>query len=741
MKKPISFGFIFILVVAGLISVMMFATDNVEADRWCKKIVDDDSSPGEYNSIALDSSGYPHISYSQSSPDFEVRYAKWDGNEWSIDVIDIGSIFTSIDLDENDRPHISYYHSSKSELRYAKWTGSDWSIETVDNEGKVGKYSSIKLDSNDYPHISYMDDIGSNNAHLKYAKWNGSGWENETVDNGPNVGRYCSLALDSNDYAHISYRDEGGYNLKYAKWNGTCWEIETVDSAGDVGSLTSLALDSNDYAHIAYQDNDDKDLKHANWTGTVWNIETVVSDGDIGWTISIAIDDTDYPHICYNKESSGSHRLLYIRWKESGWSSTTVDSNQDWDYFSCSLVLNDTNHPHVAYFDTDNLVLKYAKRGAFSEPSAPLDLEAIGGDSHINLTWGPPEDDGGARITNYDIYRRTSSEIYVSYYKTVGNVTKYTDDDVTNGITYYYELHAYNGVGNSPPSEQKSATPNEGSLPSAPLDLQTTAGNSQVTLTWSTPSTEGSSPITNYKIYRGTSSGSLTFHTDAGDVHTYVDTGLTNDQTYYYKVSAVNGVGEGPKSDEASAKPTSGTTINPPTLTDPGATDDDGIFTMSWSSVSGATSYVLEEDDNSDFNSPTIAYSGGATSYQVSGRSLATYYYRVKAIKSGAESGWSNVESIIVEITDNDNDGLPDNWEQTYFENLNQGSEDDFDDDGYSNSEEYQAGTNPANDAEYPGMMEEDDDESFFSQYQWIIIIVVLLVIIIAVVVVLKRRM
>ncbi len=735
MKKPISFVIVWAFVVAGLISVMIFATDNAEADRWCKEIVDSDNSAGEYNSIAIDSNGYPHIGYSEGYGDRDVKHAKWTGNEWEIEIIDSRGLWTSIAIDNNDHAHLSY-KDLNSNLKYAKWNGSGWEIETVDSAGSVGSYSSLEVDSNDFPHISYRDDTGKN---LKYAKWNGSGWEIETVDNGANVGSYCSLALDSNDYAHISYHDEGGDNLKYAKWNGTGWEIETVDSSGNVGGLPSLALDSNDHAHIAYQDYDDKDLKHANWTGTDWYIETVVSDGDIGWTISIAIDDTNYPHICYNKESSSSHKLLYISWKPTSWSSTTIDSNQDWDYFSCSLVLNDTNHPHVAYFDTDNSALKYAKRGPFTEPSAPQNLEALGGDSHVNLTWEPPEDDGGARITNYDIYRRKSSETYVSYYKTIGNVTKYTDTDVTNGITYYYELHAVNGVGNSPPSEQKSVTPNEGTLPSAPLDLQAAAGNSQVTLTWSTPNSEGSSPITNYKIYRGTSSGSLTFITDTGDVLTYVDTGLTNDQTYYYKVSAVNGVGEGPKSEEASAKPISGTTINPPSLTDPGSTDDDGIFTMSWSSVTSATNYILEEDDNSEFNSPTIVYSGGATSYHASGKSVSTYYYRVKAAKSGAESGWSNIESITVEITDTDDDGLPDTWEQTYFENLDQGPDDDFDGDEYSNLEEYQAGTSPANDAENPDMMEEDDDESFFSQYQWIIIILVLLIIIV-VAVLLRRR-
>jgi parallel beta-helix repeat protein len=93
-------------------------------------------------------------------------------------------------------------------------------------------------------------------------------------------------------------------------------------------------------------------------------------------------------------------------------------------------------------------------------------------------------------------------------------------------------------------------------VPSAPRNLQVAPGDQQVILTWIAPSFNGSLPITNYRIYRGTTPGGEIFYAQLGNVQTYLDFGLTNGQLYCYRVSALNGVGEGPMSNEACATPT-----------------------------------------------------------------------------------------------------------------------------------------------------------------------------------------
>ena len=90
--------------------------------------------------------------------------------------------------------------------------------------------------------------------------------------------------------------------------------------------------------------------------------------------------------------------------------------------------------------------------------------------------------------------------------------------------------------------------------PGAPA-LSATA-DTAVHLSWSAPA-DGGAPITAYNLYRGTAAGTTTLYKSLGNVTSYDDTTVTGGTKYYYRVAAVNSVGEGTQSSEASATPAS----------------------------------------------------------------------------------------------------------------------------------------------------------------------------------------
>ncbi|RCV63531.1 CASH domain-dontaining protein [Methanophagales archaeon] len=329
---------------------------SVMRSLWSIETVDSIGHCQGYTSLALNSNGYPHISYYNGGYG-ELMYSKWTGSEWEIETVDSdGRLcdYTSLALDTNDYLHISYYDSTNENLKYAKWAGSEWEIETVDPTRYVGKYTSLALDTNDYPHISYFHDI---HGELMYAKWTGSAWDIETVDSNGYVGEYTSIALDTNDCPHISYYDYINQSLKYAKWTGSEWEIETVDSERYAGRDTSIALDSNNNPHISYYGR--SDLKYAKWTGSVWNIEMLDPDARWDYT-SIALDTKNCPHISYHCSSPTPYPdLKYAKWTGSIWSLQVVDSLGNVGRGS-SIALDTNDCPHISYYDNSYDALKYA---------------------------------------------------------------------------------------------------------------------------------------------------------------------------------------------------------------------------------------------------------------------------------------------------------------------------------------------------------------------------------------------
>ena len=90
-------------------------------------------------------------------------------------------------------------------------------------------------------------------------------------------------------------------------------------------------------------------------------------------------------------------------------------------------------------------------------PSTPSLRSAVGGAGTVTLQWSAPVSSGGSVVSGYDVYRGTASGGEVLLAR-VGNVMGYTDASVASGVTYFYRVSAVNAVGESPLSNELSAT-------------------------------------------------------------------------------------------------------------------------------------------------------------------------------------------------------------------------------------------------------------------------------------------
>jgi hypothetical protein len=184
-------------------------------------------------------------------------------------------------------------------------------------------------------------------------------------------------------------------------------------------------------------------------------------------------------------------------------------------------------------------------------PPAPTGLMATAGNAQVTLNWN-----ASSGATSYHVKRATVSGGPYTVTATT-TVTNAVDTSLSNGTAYYYVVSAVNAAGESANSGEVSVTPTAGAPPPVPTGLMATAGNAQVSLSWS-----ASAGATGYHVKRSGTTGGPYTQVGAPAVASYTDATVANGTTYFYVVSAVNPAGESANSSEVSATPTAAATAS-----------------------------------------------------------------------------------------------------------------------------------------------------------------------------------
>ncbi len=501
---------------------------------WYVLPADDAGSRGDLNCIATDPLGDVHLAYRDGATDNLLYAIESATGVWNYAVIDgtghvDGTHNIAMAVDAQGKAYVLYHDSVANSLKFATNSAGAWVNDTI--YGTTATAWTILVDAQRHCHVF----LTTTDDHLYYGT-NSPGWSFAPIASGTMAGT-PSAVMSPDGKFHVVYQTATSVNYTTSK-TGT-WTTSVVeDSQALYGGRTSLAIDPAGMLHAVFYDTFAHTMTYAVNGSGGWTTQNIESAFNGDWcSIGIGTDGVLKISYYWNGE------LRFLTMPEGVWMKQTVKTGAG-AVGSGMMALTATGRAAVGYYDyTTPGRMMVAER--ISLPSAPATIAAVRGNGVVQLNWTAPSDNGGALVTSYAVYRGQATNNLVFVAKLTATHTGYLDSGLVNGVKYYYAVKAANYEGAGLRSSMANATP--ATVPLEPRNLVIAPGSGEIKLSWDAPSFNGGAPIAHYSVYRGTDSTNLTLVGNS-TVTTYTDGGLQNDKTYYYKVTAVNAVGEGAQS-------------------------------------------------------------------------------------------------------------------------------------------------------------------------------------------------
>ena len=448
------------------------------------------------------------------------------------------------------------------------------------------------------------------------------------------------------------------YAYRYRESSSTTWSDWT--STGDANTSATISSLTNGLIYM---------FQVRTYTMSGW--------GDESDSFSIRVPTTpNAPTNLSGSRRNGGVRLTWSTPSDDGGSTIT-----DYDYrysfssgtFSSWTSAGDTSNGETITGLTNGRQYQFQVRarnsiGAGSEsatayatpatvPGVPQNFTTTAGDGEVTLTWQVPSTNGGSTITDYEYSYREGSSGNFGSWTSAGTDQWERVTGLTNDTSYEFRVRARNRIGPGTSTGPIEATPEAPAVPpESPTDLSATYGDGQITLSWTAPSSSGSSAITRYEYRYATGhypnhSAFIDWASTGSTDTTYVVTGLTNGTQYLLQVRAVNSERASSASNTAFQTPLA-PAVPPESPTDLSATYGDGQITLSWTAPSSSGSsaitryeyrYATGHYPNHSAFTDWASTGSTDTTYVVTGLTNGTQYLlQVRAVNSERASSASN---------------------------------------------------------------------------------------------------
>ena len=261
-------------------------------------------------------------------------------------------------------------------------------------------------------------------------------------------------------------------------------------------------------------------------------------------------------------------------------------------------------------------VLRNIERLQFSDgivtpalPSAPgigaataSTTSTTAGSVTVNFT--PPSNAALAGVTSFEIILNAGGTVARTVTGIPATATSQTITGLTNGTAFTAQVRAVNLVGAGPFSAESNVVVPVG-LPGVPTGVSATRGDRSAAVQWTSPVSDGGSPVTGYRVQVRRGTTVLTTVVVSGGATGTTVNGLTNGVTYNFRVAAVNAQG-------ASALSAASNGVVPATV--PGAPR---ILAPTQGPAGGALTA------NANWQAPTSTGGSAITGYRVSALRMA----------------------------------------------------------------------------------------------------------------------